>query len=261
MRLHVHEWGERRSPALVCLHGVTGHGRRFRKLAQEHLAARFRVVAPDLRGHGRSGWEPPWRIETHVADVLETLDELGVDRTTLLGHSFGGRLALELAARMPDRIERVVLLDPAIQVLPPVALRSAEDYRRERVFDSVEHAIRDRLAGDPGNPVWALEEEMREHLEAGSDGRLRPRVAQAAVVAMYGELATEPPPPETLRADTLLVYAPAFGLVRDEQLSDYDASLGERMTVVPVGGGHMVYWDAYEETAAAIDAFLDGSTS
>lgn len=252
----MHEWGDRSSPPLVCLHGVTGHGRRFRKLAEEHLAQRFRAVAPDLRGHGRSGWEPPWRLETHVADVLETLDELGIARAVFLGHSFGGRLLLELAARAPERIERAVLLDPAIQVLPPIALRSAEDYRRERAFDSIEDAIRDRLAGDPGNPVWALEEEMREHLEAGSDGRLRPRVSQAAVVAIYGEIATEPPPPETLRVETLLVYAPAFGLVRDEQLSDYDAVLGDRLTVVPVEGGHMVYWDAYDETAAAVDAFL-----
>jgi lipase len=235
---------------------VTGHGRRFRKLAEEHLAPRFRVVAPDLRGHGRSGWEPPWRIETHVADVLETVDDLGIERVTLVGHSFGGRLAVELAARAPERIERVVLLDAAIQVLPGVALRSAEDYRRERAFDSVEDAIRDRLAGDPGNPLWALEEEMREHLDPGDDGKLRPRVSQAAVVAIYGELATEPPAPETLRAPTLLVYAPAFGLVREEQVSEYAAALGERLTIVPVEGGHMVYWDAYEQTAAAIDAFL-----
>jgi lipase len=259
MRLHVHEWGDRGAPPLVCLHGVTGHGRRFRRLAEERLARRFRVVSPDLRGHGRSGWEPPWRLETHVADILETLDELGIGRAVFLGHSFGGRLVLELAARAPGRIERAVLLDPAIQVLPAIALRSAEDYRRERAFDSVEEAIRDRLAGDPGNPLWALEEEMREHLEPGSDGKLRPRVSQAAVVAIYGEIASEPPAPETLRAETLLVYAPAFGLVREDQVTDYDAALGDRLTIVPVDGGHMVYWDAFEETATAIDAFLTPS--
>lgn len=256
MRLHIHEWGARDAPSLVCLHGVTGHGRRFRKLAEERLAQRFRVVAPDLRGHGRSGYEPPWRVETFAADVVETLDELGIEKATVLGHSFGGRLVLELAARVPERLERAVLLDPAIQVPPSIALENAEEYRRERAFDSIEDAIRDRLAGDPGNPAWALEEEMREHLEPGSDGKLRPRVSQACIVSLYGELAVEPPPPETLRVPTLLVYAPAFGLVREEQVSDYDAALGDRLTIVPVEGGHMVYWDAYDETAAAIDEFL-----
>jgi len=51
---------------------------------------------------------------------------------------------------------------------------------------------------------------MREHLEPGADGKLRPRVSQACVVALYGELATEPPPPERLRAPTLLVHASAY---------------------------------------------------
>src|SRR5436309_7970401 len=122
MRLHVHEWGDRDAPPLVALHGVTAHGRRFQRLADERLASRFRVIAPDLRGHGRSDWEPPWTFETHVADIVETLDALGVDQADIVGHSFGGRLVLELAAAHPTRVRRAVLLDPAIRVLPHVAL-------------------------------------------------------------------------------------------------------------------------------------------
>ena len=73
MILHTHEWGDATAPPLVCLHGVTAHGERFRRLALERWT-RFRVVAPDLRGHGRSGYEPPWGFETHVADIVETID-------------------------------------------------------------------------------------------------------------------------------------------------------------------------------------------
>ena len=51
----MHEWGDPAAPAVVCVHGVTGHGERFKRLAEERWASRFRVVAPDLRGHGRSG--------------------------------------------------------------------------------------------------------------------------------------------------------------------------------------------------------------
>src|SRR5207244_12005158 len=109
MLLHLHEWGGPSAPPLVCLHGVTGHGRRFRRLAEERLAERFRVLAPDLRGHGRSAWEPPWTLRANLADVLETVAAAGVDRAVWLGHSYGGRLILELAALEPDRIERAVL--------------------------------------------------------------------------------------------------------------------------------------------------------
>ena len=112
MRLHVHEWGDPDAPAVVCLHGVTGHGERYRRLAERW--AGFRVIAPDLRGHGRSDWEPPWTFPTHVADLVDTIDALGIERPDWVGHSFGGRLVLELAAAHPERIRRAVLLDPAI---------------------------------------------------------------------------------------------------------------------------------------------------
>jgi lipase len=78
MRLHVHEWGDPDAPTVVCLHGVSAHGRRFRKLAEERLAYHFRVLAPDLRGHGRSSYEPPWGIATQLADVIETVRGEGI---------------------------------------------------------------------------------------------------------------------------------------------------------------------------------------
>jgi lipase len=256
MRLHVHEWGDRDAPPLVALHGVAAHGRRFRRLAEERLARRFRVLAPDLRGHGRSEWQPPWTIATHVADVVETLDSFGISRPDWLGHSFGGRLLLELAARAPERLRRVALLDPAIQVLPHVAFDFAELERHERVFSSVEEAVDVWASTAPWTPRAAIEADVAEHLERRNGG-LRYRYCQSCVVSLYGELAVEPPPPETLTAETLLLYSPEFGLVRRRQISDYAAALGDRLNVVTVPGGHNVYWDAFDETADAIDAFLD----
>jgi lipase len=256
MRLHVHEWGDASAPPLVCLHGVTAHGTRFKRLAEDRLASRFHVVAPDLRGHGRSGWEPPWRLETYVADLVEALDELGIERAAFMGHSFGGRLILELAAHAPERISQAILLDPAINVLPHVALDSAEDQRRDRVFDSFDAAVDARIADDPGSPRELVAEDYREHYAPDRNGRFRPRYSQACVIALYSELATAPPPAETLHVPTLLVYAPAYGLVREEQLDAYADALGDRLTVVAVPGRHMVMWDAYEQTADAIETSL-----
>ena len=131
MRLHVHEWGDPHAPPVVCLHGVSAHGRRFRKLAEERLARHFRVLAPDLRGHGRSGNDPPWDIATHLGDVLESVDGADVDRAIWIGHSFGGRLVLHLAAQAPERLTAAVLLDPAIQILPHVG----HDFAQEAALD------------------------------------------------------------------------------------------------------------------------------
>ena len=261
MELHLHEWGDSSAPPVVCVHGVNAHGRRFRRLAEERLAGRFRVVAPDLRGHGSSEWEPPWTIATHAHDLLETLDAAGVKRAKWVGHSFGGRLVLELAALAPERIERAAMLDPAIQLLPHVSFDFAELERAERVFDSPEDAIAARLETGAPTPREFLEEEMREHLVQHADGRYRFRYCQSAVVSMYGELCTPPPPPETLRVPTLILHAGQFGLVRGEQLDTYRAVLADLVEVVEVPGGHIVYWDAYEETAAAVERFLQNPRS
>ena len=99
------EWGDPSAPAVMCMHGVTSHALRFRRVA-EWLAPRFRVVSVDLRGHGHSDWEPPWDLDTHVGDLLETADSLGIERADWMGHSFGGRLALE----RPDELRHVVEL-------------------------------------------------------------------------------------------------------------------------------------------------------
>jgi lipase len=257
MRLQVHEWGDAGAPSVVCVHGVSAHGRRFRKLAEERLASQFHVLAPDLRGHGFSEHDPPWDIATHARDVLETLDELGVAEAAWVGHSFGGRMVLELASLVPQRIRCAVLLDPAIQILPHVGYDFAQQAAQDHSFATADEAIEARLTGTAMTPRAFVEEEAREHLASSADGRLRWRCSRAAVATMYSELCREPAPAAVLDGiPSLLVHGSHFGLVREEQLEEYGRVLGDGLEIVGVEGGHIVYWDAYEETAEAVEKFL-----
>jgi lipase len=251
MRLHVHEWGDPDGPAVVCLHGVTAHGERYKQLAEERWAKRFHVVAPDLRGHGRSGWDPPWTFETHVADLVETIDALGLEQPDWVGHSFGGRLVLELAARHPERVRRAALLDPAFDILPHVAEFMAEVEQQEQVYDSATAYLESRHDAGEIDMARALADIPLYH-DVLPDGRLERRTSQKAVVSIYRELATTPPPVDTLTMPALLLYAPLYGLVRDEHLEAYRG----RVEVVEVPGLHMVMWSAFDQTADAVDRFL-----
>jgi lipase len=258
VRLHAYEWGEPERPPLVCMHGVSSHGLRFRRLAEQRLARRFRVVAVDLRGHGLSEWEPPWDLETHVGDLLDTADALGIDRAVWMGHSFGGRLAIELAARRPDRVERIVLLDPAVWVPPPVALDRAEAQRQDESFASPEEAIEVRIAtgGDRFTPRAFFDEEIPEHLFRGADGRYRYRYARSVVVAAYGEMA-KAPPLDIVHAPTLIVRGAESEVLPEMLVESTRELIAAPLEVVTVRGGHIPMWDAFDETADAIDAFLE----
>ena len=253
MLLHLHEWGDPGAPPVLCLHGVQAHGRRFRRLAEQRLTKRFRVLAPDLRGHGRSGWEPPWTLAQHVEDLRETLEAAGVERAAVVGHSFGGRLALELTAA--GVAERSVLLDPAVWVPPAIALDRAEQHRRDRSFTSEDEARAERAPLSPLAPRELIDEEFREHLARGEDGRLRFRYSQAAVVAAYGELAQRPPAWELLQVPTLLVVGADTDVVPPAVVGALRSEI-RHLEIVTVPGRHVVLWDAYDETADAVDRFL-----
>lgn len=254
MKLHLHAWGDSASPPLVCLHGVTSHGGRFAPLA-DRLARRYRVLAPDLRGHGYSDYEPPWSTSAQLADVLETVE---VERGAWLGHSYGGRIVAELAAREPERVERLVLLDPALQVLPHVANDLAEHERQDASFASAEEAV--QLRYDSGRVLLAPRElvlaDDETHLERGRDGRLRYRYSKSAVIAAWSDMASEPPEPA--QVPTLILRGEQSWLFLDEQVEIYRAALGDLLEEVMVPGGHTVMWDALEETGDALERFLAG---
>ena len=255
MSLALEEWGDPGAERVVCLHGVTSHGRHFARLAE--ALPGHRVLAPDLLGHGSSPYEPPWDLERHLAAVVDTV---GAEPACLVGHSFGGRLAFELAARAPKLVPRLVLLDPAIHVPPPVALYAAENARRERAYVSFDEGIDRRYEESQLTraPRELVEEELRTHLVRGEDGRFRYRYSQAAVVAAYGDLASEPVAFEQVRVPTLLVLGKTSYLPYDNLLDAHREALGDLLEVLVVPGGHTVLWDALDETAAAVRAFLDG---
>ena len=254
-----HEWGERGSPLVVCLHGVTSHGRHFAPLATT-LADRFHVVALDLRGHGDSLREPPWNIEQHVDDVIDALQLAGLadEPCRWIGHSFGGRIAFELAAAAPELVARLVLLDPVIQIRPEIGLYGAERSRVDRSYASFEEAIDRRFEESAlmRAPRELLETELREHLVVDEDGHWRYRFTQSAVVAAYGEMSREPPPFELVLVPTLLVLGEESYLPYDDLIDAHVAALGDELEVVRVPGGHTVLWDALDETAAAVELFL-----
>ena len=251
----MHEFGPSAGRTVVALHGVTGAATVYRRLA--HRLPDFRLFAPDLRGHGASPKDPPWDLSAHLRDIRETLDAAGIARAPVIGFSLGGRLAMELLASDRSRVERLVLLDPAIQMTPANVLARTNELLEDISWASPEEAIEKRIsmAAAPYAPRehWEL---WSEDLVTGADGRVRLPYSRAAAITLYSELATPPPPPASLRIPTLLLVGAESALVTDAQKERYKYELADYLETVSLRAKHNVIADAADDVASAIRTFL-----
>jgi pimeloyl-ACP methyl ester carboxylesterase len=112
--IHGHDMAylrEGNGPALLLLHGIAGSSRTWRDVIPR-LTDRFTVIAPDLMGHGQS--EKPlgdYSLGAFASGIRDLLEVLGIDRASVVGQSFGGGVAMQLAYQHPERCERLVLVD------------------------------------------------------------------------------------------------------------------------------------------------------
>lgn len=109
------------SEPILLVHGISSQRALWTWLRAE--APDLALVVPDLRGRGDSvGVVGPSSLAQHAEDLVAVLDELGIDRIQVCGMSMGGFVAVELAARYPDRVKDLVLVDGGIPTLPPAGL-------------------------------------------------------------------------------------------------------------------------------------------
>jgi pimeloyl-ACP methyl ester carboxylesterase len=110
IRLRYAEYGDASAEPLLLLHCLGEGGGDWAEIA-EVLAADYRVIAPDLRGHGQSEWPGVYSYELMRDDVLGLADALALQDVTLVGHSLGGTVAWLVAQRNPTWLKRLVIED------------------------------------------------------------------------------------------------------------------------------------------------------
>jgi pimeloyl-ACP methyl ester carboxylesterase len=121
-------------PALVLIHGLGGRAAAWEQQI-EALSSSYRVIAPDLRGHGNSGYraEEPVTIRALADDLVALLGDLGVEQAHVCGNSMGGMIALELWVRYPAWLKSLILAGTAAFYPPPHVL---DDFLR--LFDQMD---------------------------------------------------------------------------------------------------------------------------
>jgi len=112
LSLHYLDWGNEQAPCLVLIHGGKDHARSWDWVARA-LAHDYRVIAPDLRGHGESDWATGsmYCLVDSVLDLARLVEHLAVNTVMLVGHSYGGAVALLYAGIFPERVSALVAIE------------------------------------------------------------------------------------------------------------------------------------------------------
>lgn len=252
-QLCTYRFGPSGPAKVLAVHGLTGHGKRWESLFAGHLPD-VAALAPDLLGHGRSSWDAPWTIEANVTALAALIDAEGGAPVVVVGHSFGGAIALNLAAARPDLIAGLVLLDPAVALDGRWMREVADEMYRSPDYTNREEARQEKLGGSWGEVADdELERELDEHLVDLNNGRVGWRISIPAMLSYWSEL-TRPVPVPRDGTPTVLVRAtytdpPYAG---DELLMALDAGLGSDFTLLQWDCDHMVPLAKPAETAELI---------
>ncbi|MFI6292341.1 alpha/beta fold hydrolase [Nonomuraea sp. NPDC050790] len=142
------EEGQAGAPLMVLLHGRTANHNDWNGIIQ-HFARRYHVLAPDLRGHGESGYPGSYALPDMADDVAALLDGR---RAIVVGHSLGGMVAFHLAMRHPELVERLVLEDPGAPL--PMTGRPAPVHDGSTGYDWEMVLQTERQFLNP-DPAWA----------------------------------------------------------------------------------------------------------
>lgn len=183
-------WGPADAPPLVLVHGGRDHARSWDAVARA-MAGKWRVIAPDMRGHGDSAWAANgnYAMLDYLLDFRELVRALDLRHFSLVGHSLGGNIALRYAGLYPENVRRLVVIEGLGPAPDIVAREDAEDMgerlrkwmerrdrlnsREPRIYDSFDAALARMRAANPH-----LRDARARHLvETGvrqlPDGRVR----------------------------------------------------------------------------------------
>lgn len=264
LAVHYNEWPGK-GPAMVLLHPTCGYGRIWEWMVEE-FGDRFHIYAPDQRGHGRSARpDGDYSAQEYAEDVNLFMEQLGIDKAIIVGHSLGGRVAQVFASHYPERVLATVLMATHVanffQTIESVHAVMKDAYgwlSTPTSFADRQEAFTFMRERRPflHDPDAALEHRMDHNFVALEDGRLAlrydlTRVSQGLVYLMFNMR----PFAARVECPVLLLRA-SRGASPSRDQADEIAKCWKRAKVVDVDGYYALQLENPSGTAAEIQAFL-----
>lgn len=251
MILHTEITGQ--GQAIVLIHGLFGSYENLGVIARA-LAGQWQVVNLDMRNHGRSDWHDSMSYALMAEDVKDTLDHLGLDKVILLGHSMGGKIAMEFALRYPEHVDKLILAD-----ISPVQNRP----RHHEILSALDgidlNNLQSRQQADQQLALSINETGVRQFLLKSlykEDEQFRWRFNIKALIANYPQLLEAPPSKGPYTGPTLFIKGAESDYLLPEHQSLIQQLFPNSKAKIIMGTGHWLHAEKPVAFAKIVTDFL-----
>jgi esterase len=256
MRLHSQVIGH--GPDLIVLHGLFGSKQNWNPTARR-LSGNFRVHTVDLRNHGSSPHHDEVNCPIMAADVLGFMDHAGLARAHVLGHSLGGKVAMQLALLHQERIEKLVVADIA-----PRAYESVHDEVFTALREMDLSRIRTRIEADESLassvPQHATRRFLLTNLVSRKEGGFRWRINLDALHAQRSQLTAAVTGSVPFDGPSLFLRGALSDYVLDSDCTEIRRMFSQAQIRTVEGAGHWLHVDAPDAFHAHVVHFLQSSS-
>ena len=255
MRLQSYIDGQGRP--LVVLHGFLGSSDNWRAM-RKRFAAKYKVFSVDQRNHGNSPHSSMMNYTVMTEDLREFLSEHGLSNVCLLGHSMGGKVAMQFATESPEWIDKLVIVDISPKAYPPShqllldAMQNIE-LRRLKTYGEIEATLAQSISDA------SLRKFVVKNLARNSNGDLYWRIGLDSLAANYDQLIKPPTISNSFDRPTCFVRGALSSFIADQDLASIRKYfLRAEFHTIP-NAGHWVHIDAPEEFYRVVDEYLSRS--
>ena len=241
-------------PGLIILHGLFGSLDNWHTMSKR-FGEGNRVFALDQRNHGRSPHSDIFTYDAMREDLRGFYAQTGLSHASLLGHSMGGKTAMEFALAYPEMVEKLIVVDIAPRAYLPqhddlLKALAEIDLARAMTRREVENALGEHI---PSIPVRMF---LMKNLKRSEDGRFSWKMNLAAIRANYDEVHRAVAGGRVFPHPALFIRAQWAAYISDEDTDDIRA-LFPRARIATIDAGHWVHAEAPEPFFRTVRQFLD----
>lgn len=239
---------------IVILHGLLGSSDNWRAVSQR-LGRSYKVYTVDLRNHGQSPHSDTMTYPVMAEDLRELLERETISEAHVVGHSLGGKIAMQFATSHPDRVKKLVVIDIAPKAYPPLqrsTLAALEQLELQSFtsFGEIDAALASAI------PEIALRQFLMKNIARVPKMDFQWRIDLGSIAKSYDELTKAIIPTGTYNKPALFLRGGRSDYIQDAELPSIQAIFPRAELVTIATAGHWLHTDATDEFLKVLTAFL-----